>query len=90
MRAILIDWMVDVHDNFKMLDQTLHLSLRYLDEFLSKERVSRQELQLIGVTCLMMASKFEEIYPPKIGYFADITANSYSVQQIKETECRIL
>lgn len=90
MRGILIDWLVDVHDNFKMLDQTLHLSLRYLDEFLSKERVSRQELQLVGITCLMIASKFEEIYPPRVVSFADITANAYTSQQIKDMEFRVM
>lgn len=89
MRGILIDWLVDVHGSFKLLDQTLHLSLRYLDEFLSRQKVSKQELQLVGVACILLASKFEEIYPPRICALIDISANTYSAQQIKEMEFKI-
>ena len=59
MRAILIDWLVDVHNQFQLKDETLSLAIRLLDDYLATtDDVNKKTLQLIGITCLWMASKY--------------------------------
>src|SRR5690606_17026459 len=65
MRAILIDWLVDVHLKFKLLPDTLFLTVNIIDRYLETTQVSRQKFQLIGVTAMLIASKYEEIYSPE-------------------------
>ena len=67
MRAILVDWLIDVHLKFKLRQETLYLCFQIIDRFLEKQLVARSRLQLVGVTGLMLASKYEEIYPPEVG-----------------------
>ncbi len=73
MRAILIDWLIDVHSKFKLLNETLFLTVNLIDRYLSKCQVSRQNLQLIGVSCMFIATKYEEIYPPDLRDFVYVT-----------------
>lgn len=82
MRAILIDWLVEVHLKFKLVPETLYLTVNLIDRYLEKEQVNRQKLQLVGVTSMMIASKYEEIYPPIIKDFVYITDNAYTKEEI--------
>ena len=69
MRAVLIDWLVDVHLQFSMLQETLYLTVAILDRFLqrSAKDIQRKSLQLVGVSAMFIASKYEEMYAPEIG-----------------------
>lgn len=58
MRAILIDWLVEVHLKFKLYPETLYLTVNLIDRYLEKEEVMRQHLQLVGVTAMLIASKY--------------------------------
>ena len=80
MRNMLVDWMAEVHLQFQLLQETLFLSIALLDQFLAKEAKSMttKELQLVGVTALFLASKYEEMYPPEIGDFVYITDKTYT------------
>ena len=73
MRAILIDWLIEVHLKFKGLPQTLFQTVNIIDRFLSEKHISRKRLQLLGVSAMQIACKFEEIYPPEISDFVYIT-----------------
>ena len=86
MRAVLIDWLVDVHLKFKLMPETLFLTVNLIDRFLQAKIVERQKLQLVGVTCMLIASKYEEIYFPEIRDFVYITNNAYSRRQILKME----
>ena len=66
MRSILVDWLIEVAQEYKLQQETLHLSVRLIDRFLSRRPVARTKLQLVGVTCMFIASKFEEIYAPQV------------------------
>lgn len=90
MRAILNDWLVDVHSKFKLVDETLFLTINLIDRYLEKEQVSRQKLQLVGVTCCFIASKYEEIYPPDLRDFVHVTDKAYTKQEILQMEGKIL
>ena len=65
MRYILIDWLVDVHDSFELKEQTLYLALSYLSDYVAVENVEKEDYQLVGIASLWIASKYEEIYPPR-------------------------
>lgn len=90
MRAILVDWLVDVHFSFELREQTLFLALAYLNEYCAVAEVTRQDYQLVGVACLWIASKYEEIYPPRMSAFTQVTDSSYSPAELKAMEGRIL
>lgn len=90
MRAILIDWLVDVHLKFKLLPESLFLTINLIDRYLSRERVGKEKLQLVGVTCMLIASKYEEIYAPIVSDFVYITDNAYSKEEILRMERKII
>lgn len=86
MREILIDWLVDVHLKFNMQSETLFLTVNYIDRFLEKCAVARNRLQLVGVTCLLLAAKYEEMMFPEIKDFVYITDNAYTREEILRME----
>ncbi len=83
MRAILIDWLVEVADEYRLHPQTLYVTVGFIDRFLSEMSVQRGKLQLVGVTCMLLAAKYEEIYPPAVDEFVYITDNTYTREQVR-------
>jgi len=77
MRAILVDWLTDVHLKFKLVPETLFLAISIMDRYLERVRINKNHLQLVGVTALFLAAKYEEIYPPELKDFVYITDNAY-------------
>ena len=86
MRAILIDWLVEVHLKFKLMPETLYLTINLIDRFLEKETIARNKLQLVGVTAMFIASKYEEIYAPECRDFVYISDKAYTREQILQME----
>jgi len=90
MRAILIDWLVEVHMKFRLVPETLYLCVSIIDRYCSKVDVLRSKLQLIGVTALLVACKHEEIYPPEVRDCVYITDRAYNRQEVLDMEQDIL
>ena len=90
MRAILIDWLVDVHLKFKLLPETLFLTVNIIDRYLEKSTIMRQKLQLVGVAAMLIACKYEEIYAPEIKDFVYVTDKAYTKEDILFMEGTIL
>ncbi|KRX04995.1 Cyclin-like protein [Pseudocohnilembus persalinus] len=90
MRAILIDWLVDVHLKFKLVPETLYMTVNLIDRYLETNQTNRSKLQLVGVTSLFIASKYEEIYPPDLKDFVYVCDNAYTKDQILAMEGKIL
>ncbi|XP_074849479.1 cyclin-A2 [Carettochelys insculpta] len=90
MRAILVDWLVEVGEEYKLQNETLHLAVNYIDRFLSAMSVLRGKLQLVGTAAMLLASKFEEIYPPEVAEFVYITDDTYTKKQVLRMEHLIL
>lgn len=90
MRTILVDWLVEVHLKFKMVPESLYITIQVIDRYLSLKTVRRSKLQLVGVASLLVAAKYEEIYPPELKELVYITDNAYSKQEILEMEAEIL
>lgn len=90
MRAILIDWFVDVIVKFRMRFNTLFLAVHFLDQYLQNNHSTKADLQLVGVSVLMIASKMEEIYPPSSSKYEIICDHAYTNNQILKMEQHIL
>ena len=90
MRSILVDWLIEVAEEYKLMPETLFLSVAYTDRCLVCMPIEKRELQLVGITCMFIAAKYEEIYAPEIGELCYITDNSYERNQIIRMEQDIL
>ncbi|XP_052353690.1 G2/mitotic-specific cyclin-B3-like isoform X7 [Oncorhynchus keta] len=90
MRAILVDWLVEVQENFELNHETLYLAVKVTDHFLSAAPVNRENLQLIGSTALLIASKFEERCPPCVDDFLYVCDDAYKREEVIAMETSIL
>lgn len=89
-RAILIDWLVDIHAKFRLLPETLYLAVNIIDRFLSRRTISLSKLQLIGVTAMFIASKYEEVMCPSIQNFYYLADGGYTDLEILRAERYVL
>ncbi|XP_010271918.1 PREDICTED: G2/mitotic-specific cyclin S13-7-like [Nelumbo nucifera] len=90
MRAILVDWLIEVHHKFELMPETLYLTILIVDRFLSMKLVPRKELQLVGIGAMLIASKYEEIWAPEVNDFVCISDRAYNREQILAIEKAIL
>jgi G2/mitotic-specific cyclin-B, other len=81
---------VEVHLKFKMVPETLYLTINMLDRFLQMKQVRRSKLQLVGVACMSIAAKYEEIYPPELRDYVHVTDRAYSRKEIVEMESDVV
>ena len=86
MRAILIDWLVEVHMKFRLVPETLYLCVNIIDRYCAMVQVKRTKLQLVGVTALLLACKYEEIYPPEVRDCVYITDRAYTSTEVLDME----
>lgn len=89
-RAILINWLVEVSDEYDLQTETLFITTGIIDRFLSEMALPTSNFQLLGVSAMFIASKYEEIYPPNLYQFVEVTDDTYSGQQICQMEQEIL
>ncbi|KAI1285570.1 G1/S-specific cyclin-E [Halotydeus destructor] len=91
MRSILFDWLSEVCEVYKLHRETFYLAIDFVDRYLTNQTdLPKQQLQLIGITCLFIASKIEEIYPPKLSEFAYVTDGACVEEEIIINELVIL
>lgn len=90
MREILVDWLTAVMEKFRLRHETLYLSVNIMDRYLEKVFIPRAKLQLVGITALFLASKYEEVAYPQLADMSHITDDTYSVDQIREMEIAII
>ncbi|CCG83623.1 Cyclin B [Taphrina deformans PYCC 5710] len=90
MRGILVDWLVEVHQKFRLLPETLFLAVNIIDRFLSLRVCSLPKLQLVGITALFIASKYEEVMCPSIQNFIYMADGGYTDDEILKAEQYVL
>ena len=86
MRAILVDWIIEVHYNYNLKEETLFQTIWIIDTYLSYEIIPRTKLQLLGITSLLIACKFNEVLYPTFKEFINMTNKAY---EIKDGEPKI-
>ena len=90
MRAILIDWLIEVHYKFHLKDETLYQTVFIIDSYLSAFPILRAKLQLLGIAALLISCKAQEIYYPQLFELIDITDGAYIKDELVEMENHIL
>lgn len=90
MRGILVDWLIEVHTRFRLLPETLFLAVNIIDRFLSAEVVALNRLQLVGVTAMFIASKYEEVLSPHVANFSHISDKTFTDEEILDAERHVL
>ncbi|KAI0264389.1 cyclin-like protein [Gloeopeniophorella convolvens] len=90
MRQTLVDWLLQVHLRYHMLPETLWTAINIVDRFLSRRTVSLVKLQLVGVTAMFIASKYEEILAPSAKEFVFMTEEGYTKEEILKGERIVL
>ncbi|KAG9307334.1 hypothetical protein G9A89_017162 [Geosiphon pyriformis] len=90
MRSILVDWLIEAHNRFRLLPETLFLAVNIVDRFLSARVVSLVKLQLVGITAMFIASKYEETLAPSMKNFIYMSDGGYTEQEILKAERYIL
>ncbi|KAH9514220.1 G2/mitotic-specific cyclin-B3 [Bulinus truncatus] len=90
MRAILVDWMVEVQESFELNHETLYLAIKLTDIYLSRVKVQKEMLQLIGASAVFIASKFDERCPPLIEDFIYICDNAFDCDEFINMEMELL
>lgn len=90
MRAILVDWLVEVQMTFEVSHETLYLAVKLVDHYLMEVICKRDKLQLIGSTAFLIAAKFEEPYPPCVDDFLYICDDIYQRKEMLAIEISIL
>lgn len=90
MRGILVDWLIEVHTRFRLLPETLFLAVNIIDRFLSAKVVGLERLQLVGVTAMFIASKYEEVLSPHVANFRHVADDGFSEAEILSAERYVL
>lgn len=91
MRAVLIDWLMLLSAQLGFKRDTFHLSVSLIDIALSQlETIESSKLQLVGVTCLIIAAKYEEICSPNMDMYAYSTGGAYTSKEIIFFEQKLL
>lgn len=86
MRSILVDWLVEVHRKFELMPETLYLTINIIDRFLAVKAVTRKEVQLVGISSMLIACKYEEIWAPEVSN----TTHTFSLVYVINVQFDIL
>jgi len=90
MRAKLVDWLAGIHRKFELSEPTLFLAINMIDRFLAAKMLKRTKLQLLGCSCLWIASKYHDLFAPAIIDFVTVSANCFSSEQFLSMEVEVL
>ena len=86
LRGVLVDWLIEVHQRFHLLPETLFLAVNIIDRFLSMKVVQLEKLQLVGITAMFIASKYEEVLSPHVQNFKHVADDGFSEDEILGAE----
>jgi len=90
MRAILVDWLVEVQESFELNHETLYTAVKMTDLYLSKKQVRKEDLQLVGATACLIACKVDERIPPMVDDFLYVCDDAYTRDQLMKMERKML
>ncbi len=90
LRGVLVDWLVEVHTRFHLLPETIFLAINIIDRFLSSRVVELEKLQLVGITAMFIASKYEEVLSPHVSNFKHVADDGFTEEEILKAERFVL
>ncbi|MGH0119194.1 UNVERIFIED_CONTAM: hypothetical protein FKN15_013289 [Acipenser sinensis] len=90
MRAILVDWLIQVHESFRCTEETLYLCVHLLNSSMRLSKVNIPTFQLLGMTCLFVACKKEECLFPESTELCFLMENCFTRKQLLRMERKVL
>lgn len=87
-RAALMNWLLEIVRALSLQQETFFLSVDIVDKGLEETRETH--FQLLGITALFMACKFEEVLPPPLSYFCFLCGNKFSPAEVIAKEAELL
>merc|ERR1712117_935773 len=90
MRKIVTDWMSEVCEDQQCKPEVFFLSINYLDRFLSRVNIQKEQFQLCASVCLLLASKFSQVVPISTDKIVIYTDSSVTAQELRQWEIKIL
>ena len=90
LRGVLVDWLIEVHTRFHLLPETIFLAINIIDRFLSSRIVQLEKLQLVGITAMFIASKYEEVLSPHVQNFKHVADDGFTEEEILKAERFVL
>jgi cyclin B len=90
MRAILVDWLIEMHEKFNFKSQTLYQTIWLIDTYLSLKYIRRSDFQLLGLGCMYISCKFNEIFYPILKDCIEISDGAYTKEDLLNIEKDIL
>lgn len=85
-REILVSWLIGIHHAFNLKPETLFLAIHLVDQYGYKKCVLRSRYQLLGITCLFMAAKYEELRTPRLAKYLSECGGLYMREQMLSQE----
>lgn len=89
-RAFLVEWIIDVHRKFRLLPETLYVTVFLIDRYLSTKQIKKSQLHILGVTSLLISTKYEEIYPPNLDDLLGVSENKFTREEVLKMEMDML
>jgi G2/mitotic-specific cyclin-B, other len=89
-RAFLVEWIIDVHRKFRLKAETLYTTVYVIDRYLSLKQIRKTQLHILGVSALLIATKYEEIYPPDMKDLLQVSENKFTRAEVLQMELDIL
>ncbi|XP_069574991.1 cyclin-P isoform X2 [Brachyistius frenatus] len=89
-RAILVDWIIQVHEMMHFQEETLYLAIHLLNRSLRQIKVTTANLQLLGMVCLFLAAKKEECLLPEVSGLCYLMDHTYSKHHLLRMERKVL
>ena len=89
-RGIIFQWLVKNNHKWKLNDDTIFMAMNILDRYISRYKVENSEFQLVAISSYLIASKYEDIYPPYIDELSQICNFIYTNDDIIRKEYEIL
>merc|ERR1712060_8026 len=85
-RAFLVEWIIDVHRKFRLVPETLYVTVFLIDRFLSLKQIKKNQLHILGVASLLISTKYEEIYPPDLKELLNVSENKFNRAEVLAME----
>ena len=84
-----MEWIIDVHRKFRLVPEALYVMQHVVDQYMSRKKIQKSQLHLLGVATLLIGSKYEEIYPPELRDLLQVSENKFSRDMVLQMELDI-
>lgn len=89
-RFILVDWIVEVADMKQFSSLTVHLAVYLIDHYLCLQKIKRSDLQLLGISCLLLSSRWTSDIILTIREASWLTEETFTYEKVVRMMGKIL